>query len=853
MRLTARVFCVLVSAFCASAGAALGSVVYVNAAATGANNGSSWANAYTSLQSALAAAGSGDEIWVAAATYKPTATTDRTVSFALKDGVGIYGGFDGTETQRSQRNPSANVTILSGDIGTSGVASDNSFHVVTSDGSVTATGVLDGFTVTAGQADGNPASNQDRGGGIWVNGGSASFAHLQLSGNFASSQGGGVRVTSASPTILNSSVVSNSVGFGGGGGGLYSGGGSSVYAQNVVFRSNQISGASTGGGGIETAGSTTLVNCEIAGNSPNGIQSNVLGGDNNVFKDSTFTANTPGYALAFFNSNGNTIANSIFWGDASGEIFNDGSSSFSAEYCDFQGGGVPGSGNINADPLFLSPPSDLRLGASSPAVDAGKNLDVPGGVVLDISGLPRFFDDPGVPDTGSGIPPIVDMGAHERVPISVTAPANQTLCTGNDAVFTVTASGQEPLTYQWRKNGSNLSNGGRISGADTASLTVSAVVTGDAGNYDVVVTDAFSQSITSTAAALTVNTTPVANASGTASICLGNGTQLTGSGGATCSWSPATGLDDASSCSPIASPTATTVYTLTVYSGSAPPCASTNAPTVTVTVNPVPAQPVITAPVSVPVGASGASASAPNHAGSTYAWTLTGGTITAGQTTHQIVFDAGSPGTTMHCTVVETSSGCASPAGSTDIQVDFLDIPPSNPFHDYVIKVALHGITAGCGGGNYCGTNAVTRAQMAVFLLKAEHSSSYAPPACKGVFADVPCPGGFAVDWVEQLFNEGITGGCGGGNYCPNNPVRRDQMAVFLLKTSQGSGYVPPPATGTIFADVPANAFAADWIEDLYNRNITGGCASNPLRYCPGSSNNRQQMAVFLVKMFNLS
>ncbi|HWZ86999.1 MAG TPA: hypothetical protein VN032_12405, partial [Thermoanaerobaculia bacterium] len=106
--------------FIAAAPFAEAGVIFVNGAATGANNGSSWANAYVSLQSGLTAAGSSDEIWVAAATYKPTATIDRTISFALKNGVGVYGGFNGTETQRSQRNPAVNVTILSGDIGTPG-------------------------------------------------------------------------------------------------------------------------------------------------------------------------------------------------------------------------------------------------------------------------------------------------------------------------------------------------------------------------------------------------------------------------------------------------------------------------------------------------------------------------------------------------------------------------------------------------------------------------------------------------------------------------------------------------------------------------------------------------------------
>ena len=118
------------------------------------------------------------------------------------------------------------------------------------------------------------------------------------------------------------------------------------------------------------------------------------------------------------------------------------------------------------------------------------------------------------------------------------------------------------------------------------------------------------------------------------------------------------------------------------------------------------------------------------------------------------------------------------------------------------------------------------------------------------MFTDVPCPSLFA-NWIEELHNEGITGGCGGGNYCPDNPVTRRQMAVFLLKTKQGSTYVPPPAVG-IFGDVPIGDTFAPWIEDLYNRNITGGCQASPLLYCPANPNTRGQMAVFLVKTFSL-
>jgi len=76
----------------------------------------------------------------------------------------------------------------------------------------------------------------------------------------------------------------------------------------------------------------------------------------------------------------------------------------------------------------------------------------------------------------------------------------------------------------------------------------------------------------------------------------------------------------------------------------------------------------------------------------------------------------------------------------------------------------------------------VRRDQMAVFLLKTKYGSSYVPPACEGDFADVPCSSPFA-PWIEQLADENITGGCGGNNYCPTNPNTRGQMAVFIVKT----------------------------------------------------------------------
>jgi hypothetical protein len=153
---------------------------------------------------------------------------------------------------------------------------------------------------------------------------------------------------------------------------------------------------------------------------------------------------------------------------------------------------------------------------------------------------------------------------------------------------------------------------------------------------------------------------------------------------------------------------------------------------------------------------------------------------------------------------------------------DFLDVPPAHMFHAYVRTLVTNGVASGVGGGSFGVDASTLRQQMAVFLLKAKHGICYAPPGCTGAFADVSCPSLFA-DWIEALAAEGITGGCGGGNYCPVSPVRRDQMAAFLLKAEHGSTYVPPTCAG-IFADVACPSLFADWIEQLAAEAVTGGC-----------------------------
>ena len=183
---------------------------------------------------------------------------------------------------------------------------------------------------------------------------------------------------------------------------------------------------------------------------------------------------------------------------------------------------------------------------------------------------------------------------------------------------------------------------------------------------------------------------------------------------------------------------------------------------------------------------------------------------------------------------------------------DFLDVPGASPFHAPVEAISRDGITSGCGGGNYCPTSSITRAQMAVFLLRAEHGGAYVPPPASGaVFADVSVSD-FAANWIEQLYTEGVTGGCATGplRYCPGSPVTRGQMAVFLLKIYHGSGYAPAPAQG-VFGDVPSSSPLAPWIEELAQLAVTTGCGGTS--YCPGNSVTRGQMAVFMAKTFHRS
>ena len=182
----------------------------------------------------------------------------------------------------------------------------------------------------------------------------------------------------------------------------------------------------------------------------------------------------------------------------------------------------------------------------------------------------------------------------------------------------------------------------------------------------------------------------------------------------------------------------------------------------------------------------------------------------------------------------------------------FADVPDTYWAYDYIERLYNAGITGGCTTMplNYCPEGQVTRAQMAVFLERGLHyPATFTAPDVAPTFNDTV--GHWAEDWIEALKNDGITAGCAAGLYCPENPVTRSQMAVFLLKAKYGKNYTPPlVGASTGFNDVPTSHWAAAWIKQLAAEQITGGCGDG--NYCPESPVTRAQMAVFLVKTFGL-
>jgi hypothetical protein len=403
-------------------------VRYVDASlAAGANDGTSWENAFQGpggLQAALTAASSGDEIWVADGTYLPTLTTTRTLSFNLKNGVAIYGGFAGDEATLEERDFVANVTILSGDLaGNDPTITDNSHHIVRGS-SANSTAILDGFTVTGGNANGAQAQNNDRGGGfLMITSSNGTIRNCRVANNRCTFGGGAGYINNSSPSFTNVSFEDNL-------GGAFGGAFDMASNCNPAFRRCSFIGNSAQrAGAVEVFGNSdpTISECVFFDNTSTGTGGGgamwIGSASAPIIRDSTFVGNHANVTVGGILSTGSTtsISNCIVWANngpggsmtAAQQITNSGGTT-TVTYSDVMGG-FTGTGNKNVDPLFIDMAGgDLHLGAGSPVIDAGNNATVLGGVTTDRDGLPRFVDDPNVTDTGNGTPPLIDMGAYER-------------------------------------------------------------------------------------------------------------------------------------------------------------------------------------------------------------------------------------------------------------------------------------------------------------------------------------------------------------------------------------------------------------------------------------------------------
>ncbi len=389
--------------------------LYVDEKSTGASTGLDWANAFADLQTALIWGASGPiTIWVAEGTYTPGDLTSD--SFQLQSEVALYGGFPagGGSGDFDARDPDRYKSILSGDIGVTGESGDNVRSVVTSP-SVDATAVLDGFTITDGYGG--------TGGGGWYNFyGDPTIRNVRFVRNRAAS-GGGMRSNQGSPTLTNVWFLGN-VATEDGGGYLGYGAQSEATFTNVVFCGNLAQ--NRGGGLTSDTGGESLVNVTFASNTAT-YGGGVAATDAHVTVDN-----------AVFWGNGGAWGSQIWSQDLKVEV----TYSLIAAACPETYATC--SGNlVTADPLFDHDPSPggdgtwgsadddygaLGISALSPAADAGDNdavpedvqdLDADGNVTeklpVDIARHPRFIDSPSAPDTGNGMAPLVDMGAHEAL------------------------------------------------------------------------------------------------------------------------------------------------------------------------------------------------------------------------------------------------------------------------------------------------------------------------------------------------------------------------------------------------------------------------------------------------------
>jgi hypothetical protein len=431
---------------------------YVDADATGANNGSSWDDAYNDLQDALAVVLTGDEIHVAQGLYKPAGyipppppppplladstdqypaatAVDRTATFRLKNGVVIKGGYAGAgEPDPNARDIDANKTILSGDLAGNDEPNfvnyeENSYHVVTGS-NCDSTAILDGFTITAGNASNYPTFSV--GGGMHNTQSSPTVTNCTFTQNTAHYAGAMSNQDGSSPIVTDCTFTDNYAPGGGGGAIFYWHSGGSLT--NCSFRNNS---GRHGGAARIYASNVTITNCLFADNYSSGGEGGggvYLGHCTAFFMLCTLSRNAAdGSGGGIFNrddSSNFTLQNCVLWNNSDSGGMDESAQVHSVttmatiDYCCIQGwtGNFGGTGNIDADPCFVEPgywdpnevwvDGDYHLLPCSPCINTGDPDYIAEPNETDLDGRPRVI--------GGRI----DMGAYEfnHVPLADAGP-----------------------------------------------------------------------------------------------------------------------------------------------------------------------------------------------------------------------------------------------------------------------------------------------------------------------------------------------------------------------------------------------------------------------------------------------
>ncbi len=644
---------------------------------------------------------SGNEIWVAAGTYTPG--TLQVDTFQLKNGVAVYGGFTGAETSRNQRDALHHITILSGDLAHNDLPNfvnknDNCYHVVTGSGTDN-TALLDGFTISGGYA--NSSTPNNFGGGIFNVSGNPTLNNLIFSGNVARMGGGGGMYNEYSSPLMTNILFDNNLAekhsSWGGWGGGIYNAMSSPVLKNIMFSSNQAISLENGSGGWGGA----VYNYQ---SSP-------------TFINATFYSNHAGSGGGVFNDQSNPLFTNVTFSENSVYVF--------PEWSGGAGGGIF---NKDSNPEIRNTImwgntalTEAQLYNDTTSAPIIRYSILESGCPAGSTCLNNILDDPLLGEAGNY------SGFTLTIPIEPNSPA---IDSGNNTYCPATDQREINRPGDGNSDGTYVCDIGAFEFEmvpEVLSITRTNTNPTNAASIDFTVT--FSEAVTGVDVSdfnLTTNSISDAAVSG-----------YSGSG---------------------------SIYTVTVYTGTSNGSIRLN--------------------------------------------------VMDDNTIVDMILNSLGTGFTNGETYKVIKSAT------------FTDVPFTYWAWNYTERLFSAGITGGCGTGIYCPDSTVTRAQMAVFLLKGMHGSNFTPPAINGStnFTDVATTH-WAAAWIKQLAAEGITSGCGNGNYCPEATVTRAQMAIFLLKAKHGSSYLPSAATG-VFTDVPVGYWADKWIERLAVEGVTSGCGN---------------------------